>query len=224
MENKEKEHGKERNKEKTKGKDKERDTDKLLIIPLGGLGEVGKNMTVIQYGDDIVVLDAGLAFPDDDMLGIDLVIPDMTYLQENRDKVRAVVLTHGHEDHIGALAYLLKQVNNVPVYGAKLTLGLVEGKLKENRVADTELVAIKPGDEITVGAFKVGFIRVSHSIPDACGIYFKTPIGVVVHTGDFKIDHTPIDGKIMDIHKFAELGDKGVLALMSDSTNAERAG
>ncbi len=197
--------------------------EKLLIIPLGGLGEVGKNMTVFQYGDDIIVMDAGLAFPEDDMLGIDLVIPDMTYLLDNRDKVRAVVLTHGHEDHIGALTYLLKQIN-VPVYGARLALGLVEGRLKENRVPEYNLIPVKPGDEIVVGAFKVGFIRVSHSIPDACGLYFRTPVGTVVHTGDFKIDQTPVDGKVMDIHKFAELGDKGVLALMSDSTNAERPG
>jgi len=197
--------------------------DKLLIIPLGGLGEVGKNMTVFQYGDDIVILDAGLAFPEDDMLGIDLVIPDITYLQENKDKVRAVVLTHGHEDHIGALSYLLKQIN-VPVYGTRLALGLVEGRLKENRVPEYSLNPVKHGDEITAGAFTIGFIRVSHSIPDACGLYFKTPVGTVVHTGDFKIDQTPVDGKVMDIHKFAELGDRGVLALMSDSTNAERPG
>nr|WP_320147050.1 ribonuclease J [uncultured Anaeromusa sp.] len=196
---------------------------KLLVIPLGGLGEIGKNMTVFQYGDDIVILDAGLAFPEDDMLGIDLVIPDMSYLFENRDKVRGVVLTHGHEDHIGALSYLLREIN-VPVYGSRLALGLVEGRLKENRVGKYNLVPTNPGDELTLGVFKIGFIQGSHSIPDACGIYFKTPAGTVVHTGDFKIDQTPVDNKLIDIHKFAELGNQGVLLLMSDSTNAERPG
>ncbi|KYZ75310.1 ribonuclease J [Anaerosporomusa subterranea] len=197
--------------------------NKLLIIPLGGLGEIGKNMTVFQYGDDIVILDVGLAFPEDDLLGIDLVIPDMTYLIDNRDKVRAVVLTHGHEDHIGALSYLLKEIN-VPVYGTRLALGLVEGRLKENRLTGYNLMPVKPGDEITIGEFQIGFIQGSHSIPDACGLYFTTPVGTVVHTGDFKIDQTPVDGKLIDIHKFAELGNKGVLVLMSDSTNAERPG
>ena len=197
--------------------------DKLLIIPLGGLGEIGKNMTVFQYGDDIVVLDAGLAFPEDDMLGIDLVIPDMTYLLDNRDKVRAVVLTHGHEDHIGALSYLLKEIN-VPVYGTRLALGLVEGRLKENHLSGYSLVPVKAGDEIRLGEFLVGFIQGSHSIPDSCGLYIMTPVGTVVHTGDFKIDQTPVDGKLIDIHKFAQLGNRGVLVLMSDSTNAERPG
>ncbi len=196
---------------------------KLAIIPLGGLGEIGKNMTVIRYGDDIVVIDAGLAFPEDDMLGIDLVIPDITYLIENQDKIRAVVLTHGHEDHIGSLSYLLKQID-VPVYGTRLALGLVECRLKENSVANYKLVTVNPGDQVVFGAIQVGFIRVSHSMPDVVGMYFRTPVGTVVHTGDFKIDYTPADGKIMDIHKFAELGDEGVLLLMSDSTNAERPG
>lgn len=200
-----------------------REKNKLLIIPLGGLGEIGKNMTVIQYGEDIVVLDAGLAFPEDDMPGIDLVIPDMTYLLDNREKVRAVVLTHGHEDHIGALSYLLREIN-VPVYGTRLALGLVKGRLEENQVADYNLIPVKPGDEISLGVFEIGFIQGSHSIPDACGLYFRTPVGTVVHTGDFKIDQTPVDGKIIDISKFAELGSQGVLVLMSDSTNAERAG
>lgn len=197
--------------------------NKISIIPLGGLGEIGKNMTVVRYEDDIIVIDSGLAFPDDDMPGIDLVIPDMSYLVENRDHVRAVVLTHGHEDHIGSLAYLLKQLN-VPVYGTNLTLGLAEGKLKEHNVANYQLIPVQAGDAVTIGAFQVGFIRVSHSIPDSVGLYFKTPVGTIVHTGDFKIDQTPVDGKLIDIHKFAELGDQGVLVLMSDSTNAERPG
>jgi len=197
--------------------------NKVQIIPLGGLGEIGKNMTVIRYGEDIIVLDAGLSFPEDDMLGIDLVIPDITYLLENKDLIRAIVLTHGHEDHIGALSYVLKQIN-VPVYGTRLTLGLVEGRLKENNVPANNLIPVKPGDQIKIGDFTVGFIRVSHSIPDAVSIYFKTPVGTIVHTGDFKMDQTPVDGKVMDFHKLAELGDQGVLVLMSDSTNAERPG
>ncbi|MEG6586739.1 ribonuclease J [Dendrosporobacter sp. 1207_IL3150] len=196
---------------------------KISIISLGGLGEIGKNMTVVRYGNDIIVIDAGLAFPDDDMPGIDLVIPDITYLLENREHVKAVVLTHGHEDHIGSLSYLLKQIN-VPVYGTRLTLGLAEGKLKENNISNCNLIPVQAGDAVTIGEFEVGFIRVSHSIADAVGLYLKTPVGTIVHTGDFKIDQTPVDGKLIDIHKFAELGDQGVLVLMSDSTNAERPG
>ncbi|WP_094604117.1 Ribonuclease J1 [Sporomusa silvacetica DSM 10669] len=197
--------------------------DKLLIIPLGGLGEIGKNMTVFRCGDDMIILDSGLAFPEEDMLGIDLVIPDISYIIENKDKIRAVVLTHGHEDHIGSLFYLLRHID-VPVYGSRLTLGLVEGRLKEYDVSTTNLIPVAPGDSITLGAFEVGFIRVNHSIADALGIYLKTPVGTVVHTGDFKIDQTPVDGKMIDIHKFAELGNQGVLVLLSDSTNAERPG
>lgn len=196
---------------------------KVQIIPLGGLGEIGKNMTIIRYGDDIIVIDSGLMFPDDEMLGIDLVIPDISYLLENRDLVRGIILTHGHEDHIGALPYVLKQLN-VPVYGTKLTLGLLEGRLKENNVSCNNLIPIKPGDRITVGIFKVGFIHVSHSIADSVGLSIKTPIGTIVHTGDFKFDQTPVDGKVTDFHRFAELGDQGVLVLMADSTNAERPG
>lgn len=197
--------------------------EKLLVIPLGGLGEIGKNMTVIQYGNDIVVIDAGLAFPDDDMFGIDLVIPDMSYLIENRDKVRAVVITHGHEDHIGGLAYLLNEVN-VPVYATKLVCGLIEGKLKENHITNYELNEVHHGDEVQIGCMRVGFIHTNHSIPDASALYFKTPVGTIVHTGDFKVDLTPVDGRLMDIHKFSDLGRRGVLLLMSDSTNAERPG
>ena len=194
-----------------------------MVIPLGGLGEIGKNMTVIQYGKDILVIDAGLAFPDDDMFGIDLVIPDMSYLIENRDKVRAVVITHGHEDHIGGLSYLLNEVN-VPVYATKLVCGLIEGKLKENHITNYTLNEVHHGDEVQIGCMKVGFIHTNHSIPDASALYFRTPVGTIVHTGDFKMDLTPVDGRQMDIHKFAELGRRGVLLLMSDSTNAERAG
>ncbi|VBB07616.1 metallo-beta-lactamase [Lucifera butyrica] len=197
--------------------------NELLIIPLGGLGEIGKNMTIFRYGDDMIILDCGLAFPEEDMLGIDLVIPDMTYVFENRDKIRAVVLTHGHEDHIGSLFYLLRQVD-VPVYGSRLTLGLVEGRLKEYNVSAEKLIPVAPGDTVKAGLFDIGFIRVNHSIADALAVYLKTPVGVVVHTGDFKIDQTPVDGQMIDIHKFAELGDKGVLVLLSDSTNAERPG
>lgn len=196
---------------------------KLLIIPLGGLGEIGKNMTVFRYGDDMIVVDSGLAFPEEDMLGIDLVIPDMTYLINNKEKVRAVILTHGHEDHIGSLFYLLQQIN-APVYGSRLTLGLVEGRLKEYNVSNPNLIPVAPGDTIKLGHFDAGFIRVNHSIADALAVYLKTPVGTVVHTGDFKIDQTPVDGKMIDIHKFAELGDQGVLVLLTDSTNAERPG
>ncbi|MBR2215621.1 MAG: ribonuclease J [Selenomonadaceae bacterium] len=196
---------------------------KLQIIPLGGLGEIGKNMTVIRVGDEILLIDAGLMFPDEDMLGVDLVIPDITYLLENSDKVKAIVLTHGHEDHIGALPYVLKQLS-VPVYGTRLTLGILEGRLKENNVDSSNLHAVMQGDIINAGCFSVGFIRVNHSIPDAVGLSIKTPVGMIVHTGDFKLDYTPIDGKMTDFRRFSELGNKGVLVLMADSTNAEREG
>ena len=196
---------------------------KLQIIPLGGLGEIGKNLTVVRCGDEIIVIDCGLMFPDDEMLGIDLVIPDITYLLENVDLVKAIVLTHGHEDHIGALPYVLRNLN-VPVYGTKLTLGILEGRLKENNVDSSSLVPVKPGDLIHIGCFKVGFVNVSHSIADAVALYIKTPIGTIVHTGDFKLDQTPVDGKVTDFHKFAELGDQGVLVMLADSTNAERPG
>ena len=201
-----------------------KNVQKLQIIPLGGLGEVGKNMTVIRIEDEILLIDAGLMFPEDDMLGIDLVIPDITYLLENRDKVKAIVLTHGHEDHIGALPYVLKQLD-VPVYGTKLTLGILEGRLKENNVGCGNLHPVMQGDIINVGNyFNVGFIRVNHSIPDAVGLSIKTPLGMIVHTGDFKLDYTPIDGKMTDFRSFSELGNRGVLIMMADSTNAEREG
>lgn len=197
---------------------------KVTLIPLGGLGEIGKNMMVVKYEDNIIVIDAGLMFPEDDMPGIDFVIPDITYLLENREMVRGIVLTHGHEDHIGALPYVLRQLN-VPVYGTRLTLGLLQGKLREAGIlGQTKLVAVKPRDSVTIGPFKVEFIRVSHSIPDAVAIAIRTPVGIIVHTGDFKFDQTPVDGEVTDFHKFAELGDQGVLVLLADSTNAERPG
>lgn len=197
--------------------------DKVQIIPLGGLGEIGKNMTVFRYGDDIIVIDAGLMFPEDDMLGIDLVIPDFSYLIENSDKVKAIFLTHGHEDHIGALPYVMKQLD-VPVYGTALTLGILKGRLEENGVSDANLHVITPGDMVTAGAFTLDFIRVNHSIPDAIAMAIKTPIGTIIHTGDFKIDHTPVDGQVTQFNKFADYGDEGVLLLLADSTNAERPG
>ena len=196
---------------------------KVQIIPLGGLGEIGKNMTVFRYGDDMILIDAGLMFPEDDMLGIDLVIPDITYLVENKDKIKGIFLTHGHEDHIGALPYVMKQID-CPVYGTALTLGILQGRLKENGVGNETLHVVKPGDKINTGAFKLDFIRVNHSIPDAVAIAITTPIGVIIHTGDFKIDHTPVDGQVMEFNKFAEYGDRGVLCLLADSTHAERPG
>lgn len=200
-----------------------KEKQKLQIIPLGGLGEIGKNMTVVRYGDEILLIDAGLMFPDEEMLGIDLVIPDISYLVENKDKVKAIVLTHGHEDHIGALPYVLKQIN-VPVYGTRLTLGILEGRLQENGVDSGNLRAVMQGDTIKAGCFHVNFIRVNHSIPDAVGLAVTTPMGTIIHTGDFKLDYTPIDGKMTDFRRFSDLGNKGVLLMMADSTNAERAG
>ncbi len=200
-----------------------KNTNKLQIIPLGGLGEIGKNMTVFRYDDEIVVIDAGLMFPEDDMLGIDLVIPDISYLIENKELVKAIFITHGHEDHIGALPFVLKELE-VPVYGTPLALGILQGRLKEKGISTADLHPVKPGDQYTVGPFSIGFIRVNHSIADAVAIYLKTPVGTVLHTGDFKIDHTPVDGEVTGFHRFAELGDEGVLVMLSDSTNAERPG
>ena len=204
---------------------KKNNNDKLMIFALGGVGEIGKNMYVVQYGNDIVVVDAGLKFPEEDMLGIDIVIPDISYLTENRDKVRGIVLTHGHEDHIGGLPYVLKHLN-VPVYGTKLTLGLVENKLKEaNLLGETKRILINEDSVIELGnSLTVSFFGTNHSIPDSVGVCIETPEGVVVHTGDFKFDHTPVNGQFADLQRMAEIGSKGVLALLSDSTNAEKAG
>ena len=197
---------------------------KLKIIPLGGIEEIGKNITVFEYENDIVVVDCGVAFPADDMLGIDLVIPDFTYLEKNKDKIRGLVITHGHEDHIGSVPYLLKQLN-IPIYCTKLTAGLIENKLEEHKLkSSTKIKIVKPGQTINLGKIRVEFIRSCHSIPDAVILGIHTPAGTVVHTGDFKIDYTPIDGEMIDLGRLAELGNKGVLALMSDSTNAERKG
>ncbi len=196
---------------------------KLKIIPLGGLGEIGKNMTVVEYGSNIVIIDCGMSFPEDEMLGIDIVIPDITYLIKNKDKIKGIVLTHGHEDHIGSIPYVLKKVN-VPIYGTKLTLGLLGNKLLEHKLEDVSLNVLDAGKSVNLGCFKVTFIRSNHSIPDAVGIAIDTPIGTVVHTGDFKIDFTPINGDVIDLDAFAELGRKGVLLAMSDSTNVERPG
>lgn len=196
----------------------------LKIIPLGGLEQIGMNITAFEYGNSIVVVDCGLSFPEDNMLGIDLVIPDITYLQDNADKVEAIVITHGHEDHIGALPYVLKELN-VPVYATRLTTALIEGKLKEHGLLDVvSRNVVSAGDVITLGAFKVEFIRTNHSIADACALAITSPAGTVVHTGDFKVDYTPVFGDAIDLQRFAELGRKGVLALMCDSTNAERPG
>ncbi len=198
--------------------------ENLKIIPLGGLLEIGKNITVFEYGNDIVLVDCGLAFPEDDMLGIDLVIPDLSYLEKNKEKIRGLVITHGHEDHIGAIPYLLKQFN-VPIYATKLTIGLIEHKLEEHKLLrSTKLKVVNPGQTISLGSMKVEFIRTTHSIPDACSLAIHTPVGIIVHTGDFKVDYTPIDGEMMDFGRLAALGNKGVLALMSDSTNSERKG
>lgn len=196
----------------------------IKVSFLGGLNEVGKNMTLFEYGEDMFLVDCGLAFPDQDMLGVDLVLPDFTYVERNADRIRGIVITHGHEDHIGGLPYLLK-VLNVPVYGTKLTIGLIQGKLREHGLLNSaSLNVINPGDVITLGGFTVEAIHVNHSIPDALGLAIRCEGGTIVHTGDFKIDTTPIDGGMMDLGRLAEIGQEGVLCLMSDSTNAERPG
>ena len=199
------------------------DDSRIQIIPLGGMGEIGKNMMAIRYNDTIVVIDSGLMFPEEELLGIDVVIPDITYLIDNKEKVKAILLTHGHEDHVGALPYVLRDLD-VPVYGSKLTLGIVEGKLKENNLSDVKLHVVRPRDIVSIDEFKVEFIRVSHSIPDSLAIAIHTPVGIILHTGDIKLDQTPVDGQVVDFRKFAELGEKGVLVMMSDSTNADRPG
>ena len=198
---------------------------KLKIIPLGGLHEVGKNITVFEYDNEIIVVDCGLSFPEDDMLGVDLVIPDITYLKRNEEKIKGLIITHGHEDHIGSVPYLLKQID-IPVYAPKLAMGLIRNKLEEHRILrSSTLIEVTQGQKIKFGKyFEVEFIRSTHSIPDSVMLAIKTPVGTILHTGDFKVDYTPIDGKIMDLGRIAELGNEGILALMSDSTNAERKG
>jgi len=197
---------------------------KLKVIPLGGVQEIGKNITVFECEDDIIVVDCGLTFPEDELLGIDLVIPDITYLVKNKEKVRGIILTHGHEDHIGAIPYVLKEIS-VPIYGTRLTLGLLENKLEEHgMLKQATLINVKQGDVIELGCFKVEFIRSTHSIADSVALAINTPVGIIIHTSDFKIDHTPIEGEPMDLARFAELGNKGVLLLMCDSTNIEREG
>ena len=195
----------------------------LSVIPLGGVEEIGINMTVFEYGNDLIVVDAGLMFPEEDTLGVDFIIPNFSYLLDNREKVRAVILTHGHEDHTGALPFLLKELK-IPVYGTPLTLGLVREKLREHNLEDAELIPVMPRDIITIGVFSIEFVRVTHSIVDGVGLGITTPAGLVVHTGDFKLDPTPVDGQLMDFHRFAEYGERGTLLLLSDSTNAEKGG
>ncbi|MFQ6817821.1 MAG: ribonuclease J [Blautia sp.] len=213
-----------RNQLKAGGRRGRKSGQKLKIIPLGGLEQIGMNITAFEYGDSIVVVDCGLSFPEDDMLGIDLVIPDVTYLKENISKVKGFVITHGHEDHIGALPYVLKEVN-VPIYSTKLTLALITNKLKEhNLVRSTKLKEVKHGQVINLGDFSIEFIKTNHSIQDASALAIYSPAGIVVHTGDFKVDYTPVFGDAIDLQRFAEIGRKGVLALMCDSTNAERPG
>lgn len=200
-----------------------RKPNKLKVIPLGGVGEIGKNMTVLEYKDDIIIVDAGMTFPDEGMLGIDIVIPDISYLVKNKEKIRGLVVTHGHEDHIGAIPYVLKQLD-IPVYGTKLTLGLLENKILEHQLSTKSLHVVDKGSTIPLGVFKVEFVQASHSIPDSVSFAITTPVGVVIFTGDFKIDYTPIDGEVMDLPRLAELGRKGVLCLFADSTNVERTG
>ena len=197
---------------------------KLKIIPLGGLGEIGKNLTVYEYGQDIVVVDCGIGFPDEELYGIDLVIPDISYLRQNKDKIRGIVITHGHEDHIGALPYVMRELD-VPIYATSLTAGIIELKLEEfDLLYNTQIFTKKAGDRFKLGCFEIEFIHVNHSIADSVALAIKTPIGTVIHTGDFKIDVTPIQGEMIDLARLGQLGKQGVLALLSDSTNVEKPG
>ncbi|MBS6610928.1 MULTISPECIES: ribonuclease J [Peptoniphilus] len=200
-----------------------RNTNKVKIIPLGGLHEIGKNLTVIEYRDDIIIVDCGMTFPEDEMLGIDVVIPDVTYLENNKDKIRGLVLTHGHEDHIGAIPYVLRKLD-LDIYGTALTIGLLENKLKEHRLSRDKLHVVSAGNVVKLGKMEVEWINVNHSIPDACALAIKTPLGYVYHSGDFKVDFTPISGKPIDLTRIAEIGEKGVLAMIGESTNVLRPG
>ena len=200
-----------------------KNTNKIKVMASGGLNEIGKNMTFIEYKDEIIVIDAGMSFPDDEMLGVDVVIPDISYLIKNKDKIKGIFITHGHEDHIGALPYILKKIN-IPIYGAKLSIGLIQVKLKEHKINNAKLNVVSPRDIIKLSHMEVEFIKNNHSIPDACSIAVHTDQGIIYHTGDFKIDLTPIDGEVMDIHRICELSKKGVLLLLAESTNAEQPG
>jgi ribonuclease J len=196
----------------------------LRIIPLGGVGEIGKNMYIFEYGDDIVIIDCGLMFPDEEMFGIDLVVPDIAYLKDRKANVKAFLITHAHEDHVGGLPYILPEFPGVPIYASTLARGLLGNKIKEHKLHSNPMLPLNPGDQVTVGPFTVVPFRVGHSIPDAMGIALRTPVGTVVHTGDFKFDHTPVDGKLSDFHILAKLGEEGVVCLLSDSTRAENPG
>jgi ribonuclease J len=200
-----------------------KNSSKIKVMALGGLGEIGKNMTVIEYKDEIIVIDAGLSFPEDEMLGVDIVIPDIAYLIKNKDKVKGIFITHGHEDHIGALPYVLKKMD-VPVYGSRLTVGLINVKLKEHKLNNVKIQTVNPREVIDVGQMQVEFIKNNHSIPDACSIAVHTDQGIIYHTGDFKVDFTPMDGDVMDLHRISELGEEGVLLMLADSTNVEKPG
>ena len=203
--------------------DKKSKKANLKVMFLGGIGEIGKNLTVFEYDNDIVVVDCGLMFPSDDMLGIDLVVPDITYLLENKEKIRGFVVTHGHEDHIGSFPYVLSDIK-APIYGSQMSIGLIQKKMDEFKKISYKTITVKPRQKIKLGCFEIEFLTVNHSIAGSFGLAIKTPVGVVIHSGDFKIDYTPVGGEVLDLHKFAEYGSKGVLLYMADSTNAERAG